>query len=146
MKKAWRKILQIVILLSTSQALALLFNFSLGGALLVGLAASAYYLLETGEFSLKELASGAAGFTVSSFALAATGKVLFLDNLCKTARAAAETNSQLTNALSTEQVCRGFLENWITLLLSNPLQSWYFWILAVAAGVLSAYTYRKYGE
>ena len=146
MKKPRRKLLYIAILLSTSQILALLFNFPLGGALLFGLFASGYYLFETGEASLKELIAGISGFMISSFGLSAIGKVLILDNLCQVAESTVETGSQLPDVVPAEKVCQGFIENWITVLISNPLSNWYIWVFAVGASVLSAYVYRRYGE
>lgn len=144
MEKLRRKILYVAILLSVSQILALLFNFSLGGALLFGFVASAYYLFEIGEISLKELGSGVTGFTVSSFALSAAGKVLILDKLCKISRPVVETESNVSGVISTDQACRGFIENWVAVLTSNPLSSWYVWVASVGVAVLSVYAYRRY--
>jgi hypothetical protein len=144
MKDSWKKASYIAVLLAASQFLAFLFDFSKGGALLLGLIASVYYLLEAGEVLPREAASGAAGFTVSGFAFSSAGKILVLDGLCEIS--GSNMDSSLSGAVSSDQVCIGFLEAWIAALFSNPIYNWYFWVFAVAAGVLSVYMYRRYGE
>lgn len=140
-----KNILFATLLLSAPQLVAYLIDLSHGLALFLGLAALAYYFFHAGYLSKNEVAAGFTGFLVSSFAFSAAGKILILDDLCRTAQSMRETGSPISGMISPDEVCRGFIENWFAAVTSNPVWNWYFWVFAVLTGVISMYGYMKYG-
>ena len=144
MKKSYREILITAALLTGSQILAFLFQVSHSTALILSLLTSVYYFVDLGEISPKEALTGIAGFIVSSFAVSATGKILVLNSLCKTAKSMDQTGSPMAGSINQQQVCKGFFEAWTSALSSNPVQNWYVWIISIIVGVTVAYIYRRY--
>ena len=146
MEKLRKSFIYVAISLSVPQFVAYLFSLSRGAALIIGLALSGYYLLYANYISEGEIAVGFSSFLASSFAFSAAGKILILDDLCKSAQSMGETNSSISGIISPDDVCRGFVENWYTAIMSNPVWNWYFWVFTLVVVIISIYGYRRYSR
>lgn len=143
MKKAYNDSIIVLALLTGSQIISVILNFSNSLALLAGLTASIYYLFQEDYINREEAFSGAAGFFASSLIFAAVKKYFVLDDLCSVAEA-SETVESFSGVLDRAEACKTVFEAWSSSFAADPLQNIVFWIFTVAVGVLAALLYRKY--
>ena len=144
MKKAYKDSIVVLALLTGSQLIATLFNFSHSIALLTGLVASVYYLFQENYVTEEEVFSGTAGFAVSSLIFAVVKKYFVLDELCSVVKASGAIEAS-PNVLSEGGVCKGVFQTWISTFAMDPFYNIFFWLIAVAGAIIAVLVYRKYG-
>lgn len=145
MKKAYKDPIVVLALLTGSQLISTLFNFSKSIALLSGLLASAYYLFQEDYVTRNEVFSGVAGFLASSLILSSVRKYFVIDDLCLISKS-SEAIGVSPNLFSEGGVCKGIFQTWVSTFGMDPFYNIFFWLIVVAGAIVAVLIYRKYGE